>query len=93
MPLQPPWDSPSRGDFSRNWLPGLKPILTVSMWLEVNVHLVLSNKASLPFDQLAPSFFEGQHYFPVPFQLPLLRTMCPVLLEQSVDSWLPLPGL
>lgn len=63
------------------------------MWLEV--HLVLSNKVSLPFDQLAPSFFEGQHCFPVPFQLPLLRTMSPVLLEQSVDSWLLLllPGL
>lgn len=61
------------------------------MWLEVGVHLVF-NKILLPFDQLAPSFFEGQHCFPVPFQLPLLRTMSPVLLEQSVDSWLPLPG-
>lgn len=63
------------------------------MWLEVNVHLVFSNKDSLPFDQLAPSFFEGQHCFPVPFQLPLLRTMSPLLVEQSVDSWLALPAL
>lgn len=59
------------------------------MWLEFSVHFVLANKVSLPFDQLAPSFFEGQHCFSV---LPLLRTMSPVLLEQSVDSWLPLPG-
>lgn len=56
------------------------------MWLEVDVHLVLPNKVSLPFDQLALSFFGGQHNFPVPFQLPWLRTMNPVLLEQSVDS-------
>lgn len=93
MLLQPPWGSPGEGALSRSGGCMFQPIHRAPTWLEVNFHLVLSNEVSLPFGQPALSFFEGQHCFPVPFQLLLLRTMSLVLPEQAVVSWLSLAGL
>ena len=81
MLLQPPWGSPEEGALSRSGGCMFQPIHRVPTWLELNVHLVLSNEVSLPFSQLALSFFEGQHCFPVPFQLLFLSTTSPVLPE------------
>lgn len=93
MLLQPPWGSPGEGPLSRSSGCMFQPIHRVPTRLEVNAHLVLSDKVSLPFGQPALSFFEGGHCFPVPFQLLLLRTMSPVLPERAVVSWLSLAGL
>lgn len=93
MLLQPPWGSPWEGALSRSGGCMFQPIHRVPTWLEVNVHLVLSDEASLPFGQPALSFFGGGHCFPVPFQLLLLRTTSLVLPERAVISWLLLAGL
>lgn len=80
MLLQLPWGSPGEGTLSRSSACMFQPIHSIPTWLEVNVHLVLSEEVSLPFCQTALSF-EGGHYFPVPFQLFLLRIMSLVLPE------------
>lgn len=69
MLLQPPRGSPGEGAPSRSGGCMFQPIHRVPMRLEVTGHLVLSDEVSLPFGQLALSFFEGGHSFPVLFQL------------------------
>uniref|UniRef100_A0A663DVE4 Latent-transforming growth factor beta-binding protein 1 n=1 Tax=Aquila chrysaetos chrysaetos TaxID=223781 RepID=A0A663DVE4_AQUCH len=49
MLLQPPWGSPGEGALSRSSGCMFQPIHRAPTWLEVNVHLVLSNEVSLPF--------------------------------------------
>ena len=48
MLLQPPWGSPEEAALSRSGGCMFQPIHRVPTWLELNVHLVLSNKVSYP---------------------------------------------